>query len=110
MKMITAIINKKDSNQVCKVLTENGFIYTKIATVGGFLKSGNTTIIMGVDDDKLEKALNIIRKNSAKRTEYLPAMPLTERNNIMLDSHPLEIEVGGATIFVTNVEHFEKIW
>lgn len=109
MKMITAIINKKDSGQVCKVLSENGFIYTKVATIGGFLKAGNTTLLIGIDDSKLDKVLALIRENSAKRIEYMPAMPMTEGNNMMLNAHPLEIEVGGATVFVTEVTYYEKM-
>ena len=67
MKMITAIVNKKDTNDVCLALMENRFEFTKLATTGGFLKSGNTTLMIGVDDEKLETALDLIRKNCAKR-------------------------------------------
>lgn len=109
MKMVTAIINKKDTGEVCKALTGKGYIYTKMATIGGFLKAGNTTLLIGVEDEKLEEVLNIIRSNSAKRTEYLPSMPMMEGNSMMLNAYPLEVEVGGATVFVTDIIHFEKM-
>ena len=109
MKMITAIINKKDTQTVCDRLTKNGYIYTKIATMGGFLKAGNTTLIMGVDDEKLDDALKIIRDNSAKRHEIIPSMPMMEGASMMLNAYPVEVEVGGATVFVTDVVKFEKM-
>lgn len=105
MKMITAIINKKDSDEVCFSLTDAGFYFTKMATTGGFLTSGNVTLLMGVDDDKVDEALDIIRKHSSRRTVTVPtsaqpAMPITL---------PVQVTVGGATVFVTNIEHFEKL-
>ena len=105
MKMITAIINKKDSDEVCFSLTDAGFYFTKMATTGGFLTSGNVTILMGVEDDKVDEALDIIRKHSSRRTVTVPtsvqpAMPITL---------PVQVTVGGATVFVTNIEHFEKM-
>ena len=53
MKMITAIINKKDAGKVCSALIDGGFYFTKTATSGGFLTIGNTTLIIGVEDDKV---------------------------------------------------------
>ena len=109
MKMITAIVNKKDTPAVCDTLTDNGFIYTKIATVGGFLKAGNTTLIIGIDDEKLDEVLKIIRDNSAKRKEIMASMPMMEGSSMMLNAYPVEVEVGGATVFVTDVVKFEKM-
>ena len=109
MKMVTAIIDKKFSNNLCRILNEESISFTKISTVGGFLKSGNVTLMIGIEDEKLEYVLNIIRTNNSRRKEIMPIMPMTEGNNMMVDNHPLEIDVGGATIFVTPVEHFEKV-
>ena len=67
MKLITAIINKRDSGEVCHSLSEAGFYFTKIATSGGFLSTGNVTLLIGTEDEKVEGALDIIRKNSAQR-------------------------------------------
>ena len=109
MKMVTAIINKKDINNVCKELTNNGIMYTKIATIGGFLKANNTTLLIGIEEEKLDLVLKIIRDNSARRTEYLPSLPLTDSPSMMLNAHPVEIEVGGATVFVQDISYFEKM-
>ena len=61
MKMITAIINKEDTGSVCRALTEAGFSFTKLATTGGFLMSGNTTLLIGVEDDKVDAILQAVR-------------------------------------------------
>ena len=109
MKMITAIINRKDTLRVCDALTESQFEFTKLATTGGFLKAGNTTLMIGVDDDKLDDAIALIRQNCAKRMERVPAVPATEMTPMMYNAYPAEVLVGGAIVFVTEVTHFEKM-
>ena len=74
MKMITAIINRKDANLVCDALTNAGFIFTKIATSGGFLKKGNVTLLIGTDTDRVKEVIGIIRDHSAQRTEKTPSV------------------------------------
>ena len=109
MKMITAIVNRKDTTRVCDALTDNHFEFTKLATTGGFLKAGNTTLMIGVDDNKLDEAIAIIRQNCAKRMERVPAVPSTEMSPMMYNAYPAEVLVGGAIVFVTEVTHFEKM-
>ncbi len=107
MKLVLAIINSDDANTVSNALTDNGFHVTKLSTTGGFLKVGNTTFITGVDDDKVDSVINIIKAKSNKRTQTIPnASPLEVG---MYSSTPFEITVGGATIFVLNVDKFEKL-
>ncbi len=103
MKMITAIVNKKDSGEVCKHLTNEGFFYTKIASAGGFLRAGNVTLFIGIEDEKLELVLDVIKQHCSKRTEYIPA-------NVVHGMHTqvTEVLVGGATVFVSDVLQFEK--
>ena len=109
MKMITAIVNKRDTGSVCRALTENGFEFTKLATTGGFLRDGNTTLLIGLDDEKLQDALDIIRKNCAKRMQKVPALPPTEVTTSVYHTTPAEVMVGGAIVFVSDVLHFEKM-
>lgn len=107
VKLVTAIINKKDVKEVCKELTLSRYQFTKMASTGGFLSTGNITIIMGVEDDRLEDALAIIRNHSSQRVEKVAAISSVELPSPM--SYPLDVVVGGATVFVTNVEYFEKM-
>ncbi len=107
MKMVMAIINADDAHTVVSNLTKSGFSVTKLATTGGFLKTGNTTVLVGVDDEKLQDVLDIINKHSHSRKQLVPAT--SEFGIGMIPTVPVEVSVGGATIFVMDVEHFEKI-
>ncbi|MBD5141312.1 MAG: transcriptional regulator [Ruminococcus sp.] len=108
MKLIYAIVNNDDSHDVSSALTKSGFFATKLASTGGFLMSGNTTFMICADDDKVEQIIGIIKERSRRRKQYVPAGILagTEMHG---GSYPVEVSVGGATIFVTDVERFEKI-
>ena len=107
MKLILAIINSDDANSVLNALTDNGFSVTKLSTTGGFLKVGNTTFITGVDDDRVDEVIKIIKSKSKKRKQSVPnATPLEVGTYSAI---PFEITIGGATIFVLNVESFKKL-
>ena len=107
MKLIIAIVNSDDSTSEQASLTKAGYFVTKLSTTGGFLKKGNTTFFIGTDDDKVERAISIIKDNSKKRIEKEPTVSPTEMGEfftpIMVD-----VLVGGATVFVLDVEQFEK--
>ena len=107
MKMIIAIVSTEDSSKVSSNLTKNGFSVTKLSSTGGFLSSGNTTLMIGTDDDKVESAISIIKQFSQKRTKMV-ASSATFGMEMSL-SIPVEVNVGGATIFVLNIESFTKL-
>ncbi|MBE6837715.1 MAG: transcriptional regulator [Ruminococcus sp.] len=107
MKLIYAIVNNDDSHQVMDAITESGFQATKLASTGGFLKAGNTTFILAVDDCKVDKVIEVIRAHSKKRTQMLPATPSIRTSSFA--SFPAEISIGGATIIVTDIDRFEKL-
>ena len=83
------------------------FSVTRLATTGGFLMAGNTTFLIGTDDDKVDEVISIIGKHSKKRTQMVPSS--ASYGVGMYTSFPVEVQVGGATIFVTNIERFEKL-
>lgn len=107
MKLIFAIVSNDDSAKVSSALTKAKFSVTKLATTGGFLLSGNTTFIIGTDDEKVQTVIDIIGKHSKKRTQMIPSS--ASYGVGMYASYPVEVTVGGATIFVINVEQFEKL-
>ncbi len=107
MKMITAIVNRKDAGEVCDALAEEKFAFTKMATTGGFLKAGNVTLLIGTEDDKVDAAIELIRKHCAKRMEPMPSV--VSAGVPAFGYYKTEILVGGATVFVTNVERYEKM-
>lgn len=106
MKIIFSIINKEDVNKIVDILISNQYNVTKLCSTGGFLRSGNSTLVIGIDDNEVESVIEIIRNNTNKRSKNVqlpnPAEaiypPLTTR-----------IDVGGATIFVLGVEQYKKV-
>lgn len=106
MKMITAIVNRKDSNEVCQALMEAGFYFTKMASTGGFLTAGNTTLMIGTESGQVDRAIGIIRSHCSRRVE--PVTPMAHAAS-QTASPPTEVTVGGAIVFVTAVEQFEKM-
>ncbi|MCL1832727.1 MAG: cyclic-di-AMP receptor [Oscillospiraceae bacterium] len=115
MKLIFAIINNDDSHSVSNALTQSGFQATKLASTGGFLMSGNTTFLLCADDSRVNDIIEIIRGNSKKRKQFVPNAASfsssgdSDGGGSGYSSFPVEVSVGGATIFVTNIERFEKV-
>ena len=106
MKLILAIINHDDAHSVIQHLTQEGYPVTKLATTGGFLQVGNVTIIIGVDEERLQGALDLIGKYSTSRRQVIPTT--SEVGMGMYSAMPVEVTMGGATAFVLNVEAFNK--
>lgn len=106
MKLIFAIVNKDDSGAVSAALTRAGFSVTKLATTGGFLMAGNTTFLVGTDDSRVDEVIAIIEKHSKKRSQMVPS---TTYGTSAYTSFPVEVTVGGATVFVTDIERYEKL-
>ena len=107
MKLIVAIINYDDANAVTQNLTRNGFSATRLSTTGGFLLAGNVTLLIGVQDDQVQTAIDLIRERSHSRRQMVPA--ITEMSYGFMPVMPVEVTVGGATVFVLDVERFERL-
>ena len=107
MKLIMAIVSGDDSSKVSRALTKGNFSVTKLATTGGFLMAGNTTFIIGTDDSKVQDVLDIIGTNSKTRKQMVPTS--ASYGVGMFSSMPVEVQVGGATVFVLDVEQFIKL-
>ncbi len=106
MKLILAVVQDQDSNRLMNALVEHNFRATKLASTGGFLKSGNTTLLIGTEDIRVEKALQIIKENCQSREQPIaPISPLGGNADAYIP-YPVEVEVGGATVFVLPVEQF----
>lgn len=107
MKLVMAIMSKDDASIVMDALTEENFQVTKMASTGGFLKAGNTTLIIGVEDNRTNKVIDIVSQYSSKRKQLVsnssPFYP-TE-----VEQSPFEVTTGGAIIFVLDVDRFEKV-
>ena len=108
MKMIIAIIQDNDLSALLKLLTKNNFSATKLASTGGFLKTGNTTLLIGVEDDRLDSALHCIEAACKSRTMLAPDHG-HDHDEMNEYSVPMEVVVGGATVFIMNISDFSRI-
>lgn len=97
MKLIQAIVHNDDADAVINALLAQGFRATRMASTGGFLRAGNTTIVSGLEEDQVDEALNIIKQHVKSRL-YAPASPQAK-----------EVEVSGAIVFVIDVERLERL-
>lgn len=109
MKLIIAIVQDEDAQKLVSTLMGEGYGVTKLATTGGFLRSGNTTLLIGLEQDKLPHAMSLIEKvcKSRKQVATSPA-PVAGSAGVYIP-YPIEITVGGAIIFVVDVEQFRKL-
>ena len=107
MKLLIAVINSDDSHIFLDEITKAGFYATKLSTTGGFLRAGNLTLLMGVEDEKVDELLEILRTNCRKREELTPVVPTYSSG--LVNAIPVKITVGGATVFVLDVDQFYKM-
>ncbi|TRM11093.1 hypothetical protein FH966_04775 [Lentibacillus cibarius] len=106
MKLIIAVVQDKDTNRLVDALGEEDFKITKLATTGGFLKEGNTTLMIGCEDQYVDHALDVIRDNCSKREQMVAPISPMGGNADSYIPKPVKVEVGGATVFILPVEQF----
>ena len=102
MKLILAIVNNDDAYSVSTGLSKEGFVVTKISSTGGFLMSGNSTFLIGVEDERVDRATEIIAEYCEKREQVVPAS--VAKGTVGTPPRNAKVLVGGATVFVLNVE------
>lgn len=109
MKLILAIVHDKDAHILADSLVQKKVQVTKLASTGGFLREGNTTFLIGVEKERVAEIIEIIRNSCKSRTQTVtPVYPIANTVDTNI-TYPTEILVGGATVFVINVEDFYKL-
>ena len=108
MKLIIAIVQDEDASRLVSNLMSEGYSVTKLATTGGFLRAGNTTLLIGIDSEKMDNVMKIIERvcKSRKQIATSPS-PISGTTGVYVP-YPVEVMVGGATVFVLDVEQFVK--
>ena len=109
MKLIVAVIQVKDVDSVVQALSERGFSTTIIDSAGGFLRESNVTLLLGVSETYVADVMRIVRESCQARTHFVnPLMPIAEPAEFYVPT-PVEVRVGGATVFVVGVERYERV-
>ena len=109
MKLVVAIVHNEDAGALVDALLDKEFRATSVSSSGGFLKRSNATIFLGVEEDDVEEVLSIIRDTCTSRTQVVNPMPPIMEPGEFFMPYPLEVEVGGATVFVVPVDRYERL-
>ena len=100
MKLVIAIVQNEDNQKLNNALVKEGFRSTRLATSGGFLRTGNTTVMIGVEESKLEEVLGIIESVCKARKQTVSAVAPSVDTTGFYIPYPVEVSVGGATVFI----------
>ncbi len=109
VKLVVAVVHNEDARALIDALLAHEFRATWLHSSGGFLKQSNATILLGVDDAKVDDVVALVRQHCHSRTQTVsPIPPIMEPGEFFMP-YPLEVEVGGAVVFVVPVDRFERI-
>ena len=109
MKLVIAVVHDEDAGELVDTLTDKDYRVTRLHSTGGFLKQANATVMLGVEDTQVDDVLAVIRETCHARSQYInPMPPLMEPGEFYMP-YPVEVEVGGATVFVMPVERFARL-
>ena len=108
MKLLISVVNSDDAHPLIDALMGEGYRATMISTTGGFLREGNATLLIGVADENVQHVLKIIKESCHTRTQWVNPLPPTVESGELYMPTPIEVPVGGAVVFMLNVERFEK--
>jgi uncharacterized protein YaaQ len=109
MKLVVAIVHNEDAGALVDALLDKEFRATRVSSSGGFLKQSNATIFLGVEENDVEEVIGIVRETCTTRTQVVNPMPPIMEPGEFFMPYPLEVEVGGATVFVLAVDRFERL-
>lgn len=108
MKLIIAIVQDQDAHSLIEDLTEHKYRVTKLTSTGGFLKAGNTTLLIGIEDEEIKEVVDLIERNCKTREITTSLMTVSMPGDTYIP-YPLEVKVGGATLFILDVEQHIRL-
>ena len=109
MKLVIAVVQDKDRRKVTDALLEQGFKFTNIASTGGFLREGNVTFLIGVEEERVPAVMEVLSNTCKAREQFVNVFPPTIEPIGTCIPSPVRVMVGGATVFVLSVEQFERL-
>ena len=109
MKMIMCVIDDMDTFSLLDALSAKGIQTTKLTSSGGFLRRGNTTLLIGIEDERKDEVLGIIEEICAPRKQMVPMAPMIAMSlEETLNPSEITVQLGGDTTFVMDVvEHYK---
>jgi uncharacterized protein YaaQ len=107
MKLVIAIVQDYDTDRLLRAVSGANLRATRIASTGGFLRMGNTTVLLGVEDDRVADCLDILRQTCRSRVER-PSTHLLTELGALGPGTVTEVTIGGAIVFITPVSRFVR--
>ncbi|MCE5223410.1 cyclic-di-AMP receptor [bacterium] len=108
MKLLISIIQQEDMRELLDQLLSKGFKVTKLKSIGGFLEVSNVVLLMAVEDGKVNECLDIIKEHAHSRDRYVETLPFNLIEGISGFSLPVKVTVGGAQVFILDIEKMIK--
>jgi uncharacterized protein YaaQ len=108
MKLVITVVHDRDKNKITESLLRNGFKFTKIGSTGGFLREGNVTLLIGVEENEVDRVLQVIGESCKTREQFVNVLPPDAAPVGTFIPSPVKVLVGGAVVFVVDVERFER--
>ncbi|HUG56438.1 MAG TPA: cyclic-di-AMP receptor [Candidatus Limnocylindrales bacterium] len=109
MKLVVAIVHSEDAGALVDALTDKDYRVTRLHSQGGFLKQTNASVLVGVEEAQIEAVLTIIRETCHARSQYINPMPPIMEPGEFYMPYPVEVTLGGATVFVLDVARYERL-
>ena len=109
IKLVISIVSDKDASHLLNELVQKGYRTTKLASTGGFLREGNTTMLIGVEKERVDDVISIISTICQSRKQIVTPISSLPGPAEPFAAYPMEITVGGATVFVIDVEQNIKV-
>ncbi|MDA8346374.1 MAG: cyclic-di-AMP receptor [Thermaerobacter sp.] len=108
MKLVVAIVQDKDAGRILQALVKKDYRATRLASTGGFLREGNTTLLVGVEEDQVDIAVALIGELGCSREKLVTPLSAVGGPMDSYVPYPVEVTVGGATIFVLPVDEYHR--
>ena len=105
MKLIAAIVDERDVDQVMSALTGQHINLTHVSSTGGLISSGDSTLLIGVDEERVPQVMKVIADLASLRQSF---MSMTYADHLP-HTGIIEVQVGGFQCFVLDVDHFEQV-
>lgn len=109
MKLLIAVIQRQDEGNLVRALTGSHIGVTRVSSQGGFLREGNVTLFIVLEDHRVEEVLSLVRKHCYTRTKFVAPLPPIAESGEFYPSTPVEVQVGGASIFVVRVDDMARL-
>lgn len=109
MKLVIAVVQRQDAGELVDALTERSYRVTRISSEGGFLREGNVTLLVAAEDHTVEPLIRLVREHCHTRTRFVSPMPPVAESGEFYPPSPVEVQVGGATVFVVRASDLQRL-